>query len=156
MKIKLIAVGHKMPTWVEAGVEEYQRRLPADFSLSVREIAPAMRAKNIDLKACMEKEAEGMRRALEKNDFIVALDTAGRMLGTEKLAQSLQGLRDEARDLALLVGGADGLAPSILQEADASWSLSALTFPHPLVRIIVAEQIYRAWSLLQGHPYHRQ
>lgn len=156
MKIKLIAVGNKMPAWVEAGVEEYQKRLPADFSLSIREIPPAMRTKNSDLKACMEKEAEGIRRALEKNDFVVALDVTGKHLSTEKLAASLQGLRDEARDLAFLVGGADGLAASILKESDAKWSLSALTFPHPLVRIIVAEQIYRAWSLLQGHPYHRQ
>jgi len=156
MKIKLLAVGTRMPAWVESAVEEYRKRLPADFSLHIREIPSALQGKNPDIRASMEKEAQAMQRSIEKNDYVVALDVRGKSLSTEKLATRLQYLRDEARDLALLVGGADGLDESCVLQADERWSLSALTFPHPLVRVIVAEQLYRAWSLLQGHPYHRQ
>ncbi len=156
MKIKLLAVGTRMPAWVESAVEEYCKRLPADFSLHIREIPSALQGKNPDIRAGMKKEAQAMQRNIEKNDHVVALDVGGKSLSTEKLATRLQYLRDESRDLALLVGGADGLSDSCVQQADECWSLSALTFPHPLVRVIVAEQLYRAWSLLQGHPYHRQ
>lgn len=155
MKIKLIAVGNKMPAWVEAAVEEYRKRLPHDFSLSVTEVSPAPRTKNTDTAQAMEKEAQGILRALDRNDFVVALEVGGRQLSTEALAGELDRLRMQGSNLALLVGGADGLAPSCLEAANSQWSLSALTFPHPLVRAIVAEQLYRAWSILQGHPYHR-
>ncbi|MAY03924.1 MAG: 23S rRNA (pseudouridine(1915)-N(3))-methyltransferase RlmH [Gammaproteobacteria bacterium] len=155
MKISLIAVGSKMPDWVESGIEEYGKRLPAEFSFSIKEVPAAIRSKNSTASLAMEKEAQGIQQAIGKHDYVIALDEVGRDLNTKKLAGELRRLRDDGRDIAFVIGGADGLADSFLQTADARWSLSALTFPHPLVRVILTEQIYRAWSLLQGHPYHR-
>lgn len=155
MKIRLIAVGNKMPNWVEAGVAEYQKRLPSDFSLSISEISLANRSKNSPVAAAMEKEAKALREACGKNDFIVALDVKGQSLSTEKLAEQFNKVRDDGRNISLLIGGPDGLTKECLESADARWSLSALTFPHPIVRVVLVEQIYRVWSILNNHPYHR-
>ena len=155
MKIRLIAVGNKMPNWVEAGVAEYQKRLPSDFSLSISEISLANRIKNSPVAAAMEKEAKALREACGKNDFIVALDVKGQSLSTEKLAEQFNKVRDDGRNISLLIGGPDGLTKECLESADARWSLSALTFPHPIVRVVLVEQIYRVWSILNNHPYHR-
>jgi 23S rRNA (pseudouridine1915-N3)-methyltransferase len=155
MKIHLICVGTKMPDWVEAGVAEYRKRLPRDFELLLTEIPLAQRGKGADIGKARMKEGEACLRAVAKGDYLVALDVHGRTLGTEQLAEQLRLLRDGARNVALLVGGPDGLSPDCLAAADASWSLSQLTFPHPVVRIILAEQVYRAWSILANHPYHR-
>lgn len=103
----------------------------------------------------MAKEGEACLRAVGKGDYVVALDVRGKALSTEQLAGQFQQLRDGGRNVSLLVGGPDGLAPACLEAADARWSLSPLTFPHPIVRVILAEQLYRAWSILAGHPYHR-
>jgi 23S rRNA (pseudouridine1915-N3)-methyltransferase len=155
MKIRLIAVGNKMPNWVEAGVAEYQKRLPSDFSLSITEIPLANRSKNSPIAIAMEKEAKALQEACDKNDFIVALDVQGRSLSTEKLAGQFNKVREDGRNIALLIGGPDGLTKDCLESADARWSLSALTFPHPIVRVVLVEQIYRVWSILNNHPYHR-
>lgn len=155
MKIRLLAVGSRMPDWVEAGVEEYARRLPRDFRFEIREIPLVRRGKNADTARAVQQEGEAMLAALQRDERAIALDVKGRTLSTETMAQQLGSLRDEGVDLALLVGGPDGLAPSCLARAAASWSLSSLTLPHPLVRVLVAEQVYRAWSWLSGHPYHR-
>lgn len=155
MKIRLIAVGNKMPNWVEAGVAVYQKRLPSDFSLSISEISLANRSKNSPVAAAMEKEAKALREACGKNDFIVALDVKGQSLSTEKLAEQFNKVRDDGRNISLLIGGPDGLTKECLESADARWSLSALTFPHPIVRVVLVEQIYRVWSILNNHPYHR-
>lgn len=159
MKIHLVCVGTRMPAWVEAGVNEYRKRLPRDFELSLSEIPLAPRGKAADspkaiLKA-MEREGEACLKAIHERDYLVALDVKGRALSTEGMAVEVQKLRDAGQNLTLLVGGPDGLAPACLAAARASWSLSALTLPHPVVRIVVAEQVYRVWSLLNGHPYHR-
>lgn len=155
MKIRLIAAGTKMPAWVEAGVKEYSRRLPRDFQLSITEIPLGARGKSADVQRAIRKEGEAMLAALTRNDYTVALDVQGRALSTEALADRVEQIREQGQDLALLVGGPDGLAAECLQQSREKWSLSALTLPHPVVRVVVAEQIYRAWSFLNGHPYHR-
>lgn len=155
MKITLVSVGTRMPDWVDAGVAEYRKRLPRDFELLLVEVPMATRGKSVDLVRAIGKEGDACLAAAGRDDYLMALDVKGRMLSTEQLAARFGQLRDEGRNVSLLVGGPDGLAPACLARADASWSLSALTFPHPLVRIILAEQLYRAWSILAGHPYHR-
>jgi 23S rRNA (pseudouridine1915-N3)-methyltransferase len=144
-----------MPEWVEAGIQDYLKRLPRDFELKLVEVPLATRTKTTNLQHAIDKEGEACLRALPVGDYVVALDVKGKHFSTEQLAARIGDLRDQGRNLSLLVGGPDGLAASCLARADASWSLSALTFPHPLVRIIVAEQLYRVWSLLNNHPYHR-
>lgn len=155
MKLRLLAVGHKMPAWVEQGYAEYAKRLPADCALELVEIAPGHRAKNTSKDKAMQQEAEALRKAIRPQDFVVALDVKGHPWSTEQLAQQLDGWRMQGGDVALLIGGPDGMTPDILALARQRWSLSALTLPHPLVRVLLAEQLYRAWSILQGHPYHK-
>lgn len=155
MKINLICVGTRMPDWVEAGVAEYRKRLPRDFELQVTEVPLGPRGKNADTARAMAREGEACLKAVGANDYLIALDVKGRSLSTPQLAQEVGKVRDQGFNLALLVGGPDGLSPDCLTAARAHWSLSALTFPHPVVRIILAEQLYRVWSVLAGHPYHR-
>lgn len=155
MKIRLIAVGNKMPDWVEKGVAEYQKRLPSDFSLSITEVPLANRSKNSPIAAAMGKEAKALLEACGKNDYVVALDVEGQGLSTPALAEQFNKVRDNGQNISLLVGGPDGLTKECLESADARWSLSALTFPHPIVRVVLVEQIYRVWSILNNHPYHR-
>jgi 23S rRNA (pseudouridine1915-N3)-methyltransferase len=155
MKINLICVGTRMPAWVEEGVAEYRKRLPRDFELQLTEVPLGQRGKNADTARAIAREGEACLRAVAGNDYLIALDVKGRSLSTEQMAQELGKVRDQGFNVALLVGGPDGLAPDCMAAARSSWSLSALTFPHPIVRIILAEQLYRVWSLLAQHPYHR-
>lgn len=155
MKVRLVAIGERMPDWVQAGVAEYAKRLNDDIRLEVVEIAAGKRTKNSDLVRIREAEGERMLAALRADDRVIALDVRGKSLSTELLAAELRRTLPEGRDIALLVGGPEGLADCALARARERWSLSALTLPHPLVRILVAEQVYRGWSLLRGHPYHR-
>ena len=155
MKLKLLAVGTKMPGWVEQGVGEYRKRLPRDFSLEVIEIAPGARGKNADIARAVASEGERMRERLKGNEQLVALEVDGKPWSTEQLAEQAADWRLAGRDVALLVGGPDGIESGLSASADQRWSLSPLTLPHPLVRILLAEQLYRAWTLLVGHPYHR-
>ena len=156
MRFKLLAVGTRMPDWVEQGFQEYNKRLPTDFALHLQEIPLARRSKNSNPNQLLRKEAEAMLGSVQTSDFAVALDVNGRQFSTGELAKRLQFLRVQGRDVTLLVGGPDGLDGQCLERADERWSLSLLTLPHPLVRIVLAEQFYRAWSLLQNHPYHRE
>jgi 23S rRNA (pseudouridine1915-N3)-methyltransferase len=155
MRLRLIAVGTKMPAWVETGYQEYAKRLPPGFALHLLEIPAEKRLKQTNIAKVTEKEGEKILQALGQGNLVIALDVKGITFTTEQLATSLRTWRDENRDVDILVGGPDGLAPACLQKAQQKWSLSALTLPHPLVRILVAEQIYRAYSILQNHPYHR-
>ncbi|MGR9072190.1 MAG: 23S rRNA (pseudouridine(1915)-N(3))-methyltransferase RlmH [Gammaproteobacteria bacterium] len=155
MQIHLISIGNKMPDWVVRGYEEYARRLPRECELKLREIAPGKRLKNADVSRLVKDEGERMLAALPNNAHTVALDLKGKPWSTAELSEALTGWQAGGRNVALLVGGPEGLAQAVRQKADETWSLSNLTFPHPLVRIIVAEQIYRAWSLMRNHPYHR-
>jgi 23S rRNA (pseudouridine1915-N3)-methyltransferase len=156
MQIVLIAVGTKMPNWVEAGYAEYAKRMPPECRLTLVEVPAVQRSKSTDADRAMGQEGERMIKAIPKGSRVVALDVKGEMHSTESLATAIERQMGSGRDLALLVGGADGLAPECLQRADERWSLSRLTFPHPLVRVILAEQIYRAYSFSRNHPYHRQ
>ncbi|OPX55837.1 23S rRNA (pseudouridine1915-N3)-methyltransferase [Oceanospirillum multiglobuliferum] len=155
MKIKLIAVGTKMPSWVEQGYQEYAKRLPREFSLELVEIPPGNRGKNADIERAIRKEGDLMMAKIHPSDHVVALEVLGKPWSTENLADEAERWKMSGQDVALLVGGPEGLAPECKQRANQQWSLSPLTLPHPMVRIILSEQIYRAWSLLQGHPYHR-
>lgn len=144
-----------MPGWVEAGWHDYARRLPPECALRLVEIEPGHRGKGAGIEAARREECERLLAAIPKGAQVVALDVAGTAWSTEQLATELGRWLGAGRDLALLVGGPDGLAEACLARAERRWSLSPLTFPHALVRVILAEQLYRAWSLLQGHPYHR-
>ncbi|MEC4767558.1 23S rRNA (pseudouridine(1915)-N(3))-methyltransferase RlmH [Halomonas sp. CUBES01] len=155
MKIRLLAVGTKMPAWVEEGVDTYRKRLPRDFSLEIEEIALGQRGKNADIARAREQEAERIRGKLRGNEHVVALEVNGHAWTTEQLARQADGWRLQGQDVVLLVGGPDGLDSGLSAVAQQRWSLSPLTLPHPLVRIMLAEQLYRAWTLLVGHPYHR-
>ncbi len=144
-----------MPRWVQEGYSEYARRIPAECALKLVEIPLGRRGKGVDKARAVREEGEKMLRAIPRASRVVALDVGGRAWNTEQLAEQLAGWMGAGRDLCLLVGGPDGLAEQCLQRAQQSWSLSLLTLPHSLVRVVVAEQIYRAWSILSRHPYHR-
>lgn len=156
MKIQLIAVGTKMPDWVTTGFNEYQRRFPKDMPLELVEIPAGKRGKNADIARILHKEGELTLAAAGKNARIVTLDIPGKPWTTEQLAQQLEVWKQDGRDVALLIGGPEGLSPECKAAAEQSWSLSPLTLPHPLVRIVVAESLYRAWSITTNHPYHRE
>lgn len=155
MRFKMIAVGTKMPAWVTTGFNEYAKRLPRDFSLEVVELPMGPRGKNASLAKAIAKEGEMMLAAIPKGDKVIALDVLGKPWSTEKLADNLANWSMESNNYSILIGGPDGLAPECLARAHAKWSMSALTLPHPLVRIVLAEQLYRAWTLLNNHPYHK-
>ena len=142
MRIRLIAAGNRLPAWMDAGIEEYARRFGRGLKFELVEIPLA-------------REAERMRAAIADGDYVVALEVGGRAMSTPELAQWLSARMAGGRNLALLVGGPDGLDAGLSSRADFRWSLSPLTWPHGLVRVMVAEQLYRAHSLLLGHPYHR-
>jgi 23S rRNA (pseudouridine1915-N3)-methyltransferase len=144
-----------MPDWVNAGYQEYAKRLPAECSLRLREIDPARRGKGVDASRAVREEGQRLLTAIPKGARVIALDVRGTPWATEDLAGQLAGWLRGGCDIALLVGGADGLSDDCLANAAERWSLSPLTLPHPLVRILLSEQLYRAWSLLQHHPYHR-
>lgn len=156
MKITLYSVGTRMPDWVEQGVQEYARRIKHELGFSVQEIPLPKRSKTTTVEQCVQKEGAAILGRLNPSDYVVALDVAGRSLDTRALAGKLEQFQSQGRDVSLLVGGPDGLHADCLARAEERWSLSALTLPHPLVRILVAEQLYRAHSLRAGHPYHRE
>jgi 23S rRNA (pseudouridine1915-N3)-methyltransferase len=156
MHIHLIAVGQKMPAWVKQGYEEYTKRLPQNFSIKLVEIAPGQRGKSADPKRATEEEGDRILSAIPNNAHAIALDERGKQWTTLQLSEQMQAWMQDGRDIALLVGGPEGLSQACKQRAEQSWSLSKLTLPHPLVRVFLAEQLYRAWSVTQGHPYHRE
>jgi 23S rRNA (pseudouridine1915-N3)-methyltransferase len=155
MNIYLITIGQKMPSWVEEGFAEYTKRLPASCALKLVELPMPARSKSAGIEQLKAKEAELIEKAIPKGALVIALDEYGQEVSTVGLSRKLAQWLDGGQDVALLVGGPDGLHGRLLQKARWTWSLSKLTFPHPLVRVIVAEQLYRAWSVLQNHPYHR-
>lgn len=144
-----------MPAWVSTGYDEFIKRLPKEFTPLLKEIPPGRRSKNSDLKRAIEEESERILQAIPKDCLVVALDERGKSWTTRQLADQMSDWTSSGRDVALLVGGPDGLSAEVKQRADLKWSLSALTLPHALVRVVLAEQLYRAWSLITNHPYHR-
>lgn len=155
MQIHLISVGNNMPAWVQQGFQEYAKRLPRECELVLKEIPTGKRGKNSDVARIVKDEGEKMLAALPPRAHIVTLDIPGKPWTTPQLADNLKIWLESGQNIALLVGGPEGLAEAVKQRANQSWSLSNLTLPHPMVRIVVAEQIYRAWSILNNHPYHR-
>ncbi len=144
-----------MPAWVKTGYDDYAKRLPRECELVLKEIPLAQRGKNCDIARLIKEEGDRMQASIPGGAHLVALDVAGKPWSTPELSAALARWLAGGKAVALAVGGPDGLAESIKSKASEYWSLSALTFPHPLVRIIVAEQLYRAWSMLNNHPYHR-
>jgi 23S rRNA (pseudouridine1915-N3)-methyltransferase len=155
MKCRLLAAGTRLPDWINTGFQDYQRRLRTPFELELLEIPIATRRGGENPRLAVAREGSTMLAAIRPDDFVVALEVAGKAMSTEQLSDWLARRMQEGRSLALLIGGPDGLAPECSSRADLRWSLSPLTLPHALVRVIVAEQLYRAVSLLAGHPYHR-
>ncbi len=144
-----------MPAWVQTGFDEYAKRLPPECALKLAEIPAEKRGNNANVAALRAKEGGRLLAALPKGAHVVALEVNGKAWSTEDLAAQLKRWMQHGNDVALLVGGPDGLDAACRARANEQWSLSPLTLPHPLVRIVVAEQLYRAWSILAGHPYHR-
>ena len=144
-----------MPDWVEAGYHEYTRRMPRDFQCELVEIALGPRGKGQSTDKAIARESEQMLAAIGRSDWVVALDVKGKPWSTEQLAANLGDWSMQHSNYSFLVGGPDGLSRDCLQRANVRWSLSALTLPHPLVRVVWAEQMYRAWSILNQHPYHK-
>ena len=155
MKASLIAVGERAPDWVAAGFAEYQKRLSHWLPLTLLEIAPGLRGKNRDPARATSDEGARVVAALPKQAYVITLDGQGKPYQSEHLARRMEAWRRGGRDLAFLIGGPDGHAAQCVAVADESWSLGPLTLPHMLVRLLVAEQLYRAASLLANHPYHR-
>ncbi len=154
MKVRVVAVGGRMPRWVDAGFAEYARRMPRACRLELVEVPAGRRTRGADLARLRAVEGERCLRAAA-GSLAVGLAREGRSISTPELARRLARWRDEGRDAALLIGGPDGLDPACLGACDERWSLSALTLAHPVARVVVAEQLYRAWSIVTGHPYHR-
>ena len=155
MRVRLIAVGSRMPKWVREAYEDYITRLGSGLKVSLVEIEPGQRTAGRSPQKAMEAEAQKLLGALRKDEFVVALDERGAEMTTRELAAWLKTRMQDGRDLAFLVGGPDGFAPEVIARSDFKWSLSRLTFPHALVRVVLAEQLYRAHGVLTHHPYHR-
>jgi 23S rRNA (pseudouridine1915-N3)-methyltransferase len=155
MRARLIAVGERMPAWVADGFAEYRKRLSRELALELVEIPVGARGKGRDPARAIAGESAAVRAAVPKDAHIVALDGHGKAWSSEALAAELKRWRMQGRDLAFLIGGPDGHAPELLAAAHQRWSLGPLTLPHMLVRLVVAEQLYRATTILAGHPYHR-
>ncbi len=155
MRLRVIAVGTKMPSWVVAGWREYAKRLPTEFNLDLVEIVLGKRTRNQPPDRAIASEGEAMLKAIASGDRVVAMDVRGKSWSTADLAVELAAWQNSGDNYSLLIGGPDGLAPACQARADRVWSLSSLTLPHPLVRVLLVEQLYRAWTINTGHPYHR-
>ena len=155
MQLLVAAVGQRMPAWVNEAWTEYARRMPPGIGLSLREIAMAKRGKNADTTRLTSVESKALYNVMPTRARIIALDVRGQAWSTEKLAANLENWMGEGRDIGFMIGGPEGIAADVLQKVDNRWSLGPLTLPHPLVRVVLAEQLYRAWTITQNHPYHR-
>lgn len=155
MRLHLVAIGQRMPDWVTAGFEDYAARMPRDARLHLNALNIPARSRAMDAETLRRHEASALLSAIPQQALVVALDEGGQVVDTAALASRFAGWQQSGRDVAFLVGGANGLEAAVRERADWTWSLSPLTFPHMLVRVLVAEQLYRAWSLLNHHPYHR-
>jgi len=155
MKLHILAVGHKMPEWIGTGFEEYSKRMPPELRIELREIKPEPRTGGRSAQSVMAAERQRIEAALPKGARVVALDERGQDWTTMQLAAALPAWQQEGRDVAFVIGGADGLAAEVKARAETLLRVSSLTLPHGMVRVLLAEQLYRAWSITQNHPYHR-
>jgi len=155
MQLIIAAVGHKMPAWIEAGFNEYAKRMPPECRIQLKEIKPVERSGSRTAETVMAQERTKIEAALPKGSRIVALDERGKDITTLQLAQLLTQWQQDGRDVTFVIGGADGLDAGFKASADMLLRISSLTLPHGMVRVMLAEQLYRAWSITQNHPYHR-
>lgn len=155
MKVSLLTISHKQPAWVHEACLEYERRLPREWSFQVQEVKPDARTSGVTKEKVQAVEAQRLRAAAAKGARLVALDERGDAWSTQQFANWMRRWQQDGRDIAFLIGGADGLDPELRAAAEQRVSLSAMTLPHGLVRVLVIEQLYRVSALLSGHPYHR-
>jgi 23S rRNA (pseudouridine1915-N3)-methyltransferase len=155
LRLRILSVGHKMPGWVEDGCKEYLKRMPREVAVEIVEIKPDKRASGKNAEQVQEAESKRILEAAGR-DYLIALDEHGQEVTTLQLADRMQKWLGDGRDVALVIGGADGLHQDVKTRADWLWSLSKLTLPHAMVRVLLTEQLYRAWSVLNNHPYHRE
>ncbi|WP_439107595.1 23S rRNA (pseudouridine(1915)-N(3))-methyltransferase RlmH [Congregibacter sp.] len=155
MRVNVHSVAGKMPRWVDTAVAEYEKRLPRELKLHWREVPLAARSTNSNAEQLKEREGAAMLKGVSSSDHCVALDGRGKPWTTEELAKQMEQWMMQGQDLSLLIGGPDGLSDACLAASKQRWSLGPLTLPHPLVRVVLAEQLYRAWTITIGHPYHR-
>ena len=155
LKITVITMGDKMPAWVEQAAKEYSKRLKDGVTLSIVEIPLIKRGKSTDISRIMEKEMILMNAAIPSNAHMIALDVAGESFSSEQLAKKIARLQQITSHLCFLIGGPEGLSSALIERSSERWSLSKLTLPHTLVRIVLLEALYRAWSILHHHPYHK-
>jgi len=155
MIIRILVIGTKMPSWVAQGVDEYVRRMPKECQVKFVELPLGQRAKSKNIKQAMQQEEKSILAAIPSNTQVIALEITGRNWSTDVLANKMRDWMQSGKDVALLVGGPDGMTQACLDKAQEKWSLSNLTLPHPLVRIVLAEQLYRALMVIKNHPYHK-
>ena len=155
MKLQIIAMGTKMPAWVKQGYAEYAKRFPNEFAPTLLELPLAVRSKNAIGEKIKEQEGKAILRYVGPGNHVVAMEVGGKPVSTERLVEKLADWQQWGQSVSLLIGGPDGLSAQCVARAQEKWSLSAMTLPHPLVRIILIEQLYRAWTILQNHPYHK-
>ncbi len=155
MQLVIAAVGHKMPAWIESGFGEYVKRMPPDCRIHLKEIKPVERSGSKTAETAMALERAKIEAVLPKGARIIALDEHGKDLTSVQLAQLLTQWQQDGRDVAFIIGGADGLDAEFKKNADMLIRISSMTLPHGMVRMMLAEQLYRAWSITQNHPYHR-
>jgi 23S rRNA (pseudouridine1915-N3)-methyltransferase len=155
MRVSIVSVGHKMPAWIQSGFGEYVKRLPPEIKVELLELKPEERTSGKTVEKAKSLEGERILAAIPEGATVYALDEKGRPVTTQGLSVMLAGWMRDGTHPAFLIGGADGLSDAVRSRADKLVSLSALTLPHGLVRVVLAEQLYRAWSILASHPYHR-
>jgi len=155
MQLLVAAVGQRMPAWVNEAWHTYTRRMPTGIRPGLREIPLARRGRNADTRRLKLKESQTLQAAMPKRARVIAMDIKGRQWSTQELAQQFGVWMADGRDLGIMIGGPDGIDKTVLDKTDICWSLGPPTFPHPLVRVMLAEQLYRAWTITQNHPYHR-
>ena len=145
-----------MPEWVNAGFSEFSKRMPPELQINLIEITPSTRNKSTSIEKNIKEEGERIQSAIPDNSKLIVLDEKGKDFSSIALSKEMESWLPMGQDISIVIGGADGIDPVIKQQADEKWSLSSLTLPHALVRVVVAEQLYRAWSIMKGHPYHRE
>ncbi len=155
MRIQIIAVGERMPGWVQQGYQEYIKRIASGITISLTEISAEKRGKSSNTQTILVKEAQRMLQAVAKNHYVIALDKGGQSCSTEMLADKIRGWQQDGTNISFLIGGPEGMTAELLQKAQTKMSFSAMTFPHPIIRVMLAEQLYRAYSIINNHPYHK-
>jgi|TARA_B110000438_G_C15646100_1_gene577523 23S rRNA (pseudouridine1915-N3)-methyltransferase len=153
MIFTVYCVSHRPSSWVKLAIEEYKKRLPKSFTFEFVYISPSSHSSNSEIR--MREEGKRLIKAIPKQTHLVSLEVTGKPLSTEALVKKMTYFQEESPKVAIAIGGADGLSSDVVDRSKESWSLSALTLPHQVVKVVLAEQIYRGWSILQRHPYHR-